>query len=48
MRRDMKLTTRSVFLSPEEKKVLQTEIDELKNQIVLADAELLKRGETQE
>jgi hypothetical protein len=48
MRRDMKLTTRSVFLSPEEKKVLQTEIDELKNQIVLAEAELLKRGETQE
>jgi hypothetical protein len=48
IRRDMKLTTRSAFLSPAEKKALQTEIDELKNQIVLADAELLKRGETKE
>ncbi len=48
IRRDMKLSTRNAFLSPEEKKVLQTEIDELKNQIALADAELLKRGETKE
>jgi len=47
-RREMKQTTRSAFLSPAEKAALQTEIDELKKQIVLADAELVKRGDAKE